>query len=174
MRWFDSLKADSINSFKKLTQAFSSHFITCNRVRRPLSSLLSLSMREGETLKTYFDRYWEMYNEMDGNFEDVTISTFKSGLLIEHGLRKSRTGKPVTNLRQLMDRIGNYKRVEEDQQMGKGNDKIIPHGEILMGSQDLLTLRWLMQCSENQCTRFLRRLRMSHSLNGQTRWLGTP
>jgi len=62
---------------------------------------------------------------MDGNFEDVAISTFKSGLPIEHGLRKSLTGNRVTNLRQLMDRIDKYKRVKEDQQMGKGNDKII-------------------------------------------------
>ena len=72
-------------------------------------------MREGETLKIYSDKYWEMYNEMDGNFEDVTISTFKSGLPIEHGLRKSLTGKPVTNLCQLMDQIDNYKKVKEDQ-----------------------------------------------------------
>ncbi|XP_030958903.1 uncharacterized protein LOC115980831 [Quercus lobata] len=126
MRWFDSLKADSINSFKELTQAFGSLFITCSRVPRPLSSLLSLSMRKGETLKTYSDRYWEMYNEMNDNFEDVAISTFKSGLPIEHGLRKSLMGKPVTNLRQLIDRIDKYKRVEEDQQIGKGKDKVIP------------------------------------------------
>ena len=67
MRWFNSLKLDSINSFKELIQAFGSRFITCSRVPRPLSSLLSLSMREGETLKTYSDKYWEMYNEMEGN-----------------------------------------------------------------------------------------------------------
>ena len=71
-------------------------------------------MQEGETLKTYLDRYWEMYNEIDGNFDDVAISTFKSGLPTTHGLRKSLTGKLVTNLRQLMDRIDKYKRVEED------------------------------------------------------------
>ena len=52
---------------------------------------------------------------MDGNFEDVVISTFKSGLPTEHGLRKSLTGKPVTNQCQLMDRIDKYKRVEKDQ-----------------------------------------------------------
>ena len=57
MRWFNSLKASSIDSFKKLTQAFGSHFVMCRRVPRPLASLLSLSMREGETLKTYSDRY---------------------------------------------------------------------------------------------------------------------
>ena len=52
---------------------------------------MSLSMYEGETLKAYSDRYREMYNEMDGNFDDVAISTFKSGLPTEHGLRKSLT-----------------------------------------------------------------------------------
>ena len=57
MRWFDGLGAGSIDSFKELTQAFGSHFITCNRVPWPLNSLLSLSMREVETLKTYSERY---------------------------------------------------------------------------------------------------------------------
>ncbi|XP_030936528.1 uncharacterized protein LOC115961741 [Quercus lobata] len=126
MRWFNSLKANSIGSYKQLTQTFCSRFITNSMVPRPLSSLLSLSMHEGETLKTYSDRYWEMYNEMDENHDDVAINTFKSGLLSEHGLRKSLTGKPVANVRQLMDRIGKYKRVEEDQLQGKGKEKIIP------------------------------------------------
>ena len=57
MRWFDGLGAGSINSFKGLTQAFDSRFITCHRVPRPLDSLLSLTMREEKTLKTYSDKY---------------------------------------------------------------------------------------------------------------------
>ncbi|XP_050281070.1 uncharacterized protein LOC126721973 [Quercus robur] len=126
MRWFNSLKTNSIDSYKQLTQVFCSRFITNNRVPRPLSSLLSLSMHEGETLKAYLDRYWEMYNEMDENHDDIAISTFKSGLPIEHGLRKSLTSKPVTNVRQLMDRIDKYKRMEEDQLQGKRKEKIIP------------------------------------------------
>ena len=112
MRWFDGLRIGSINSFKELTQAFGSRFITCTRVPRPLDSLLSLSMREGETLKTYSDRYWEIYNEIEGDFEEVAINTFKSGLPTKHGLKKSLTGKPSTSLRQLMDRTYKYKRVE--------------------------------------------------------------
>ncbi|XP_030923070.1 uncharacterized protein LOC115949951 [Quercus lobata] len=125
MRWFDSLKPNSINSFKQLTQDFGSRFIKSSRVPRPLDSLLSLSMREGETLKAYSDRYWEMYNEIEGNYNDVTISTFKRGLPTEHGLRKSLIGKPVTSVSQLMNRIDKYKRVEEDQQTGKGKAKIV-------------------------------------------------
>ena len=126
MRWFDGLKPNSINSFKQLTQAFGSRLITSSKVPRPLDSLLSLSMQEGETLKAYSDRYWEMYNEIEGNYDDVTISTFKRGLPTEHGLRKSLTGKLVTSVHQLMDRIDKYKRVEEDQQTGKGKAKVVP------------------------------------------------
>ena len=57
-----------------------------------------------------------MFNEIDGDFDDVAISTFKVGLPTKHGLRKSLSGKPITSMRQLMDRINKYKRVEEDQQ----------------------------------------------------------
>ena len=103
MRWFNGLKANSIDSFKKLTRAFGALFITCSRVPRPLGSLLSMSMREGETLKAYSDRYWEMFNEIEGEYDDVAISTFKAGLPPEHDLKKSLTGKPITSVCQLMD-----------------------------------------------------------------------
>ena len=42
-----------------------------------------------------------MFNEIDGSYDDMAISTFKVGLLAEHDLRKSLTGKPVTNVRLL-------------------------------------------------------------------------
>ena len=54
-----------------------------------------MATREGETLKTYLDRYWEMFNEIYENFDDVAIRTFKVGLLAEHDLRKSLTRKPA-------------------------------------------------------------------------------
>ena len=116
MRWFNGLRANFIDSFKKLTWAFGAHFITCSRVPQLLGSLLSMFMREGETFKTYLDRYWEMFNEIEREHDDVAISTFKAGLPDEHDLRKSLIGKPVTSVHQLMDRIDKYRRVEEDQQ----------------------------------------------------------
>ena len=83
-------------------------------------------MREDDTLKAYSNKYWEMYNEIEGNYDDVATSTFKSGLPTEHSLGNSLTGKLVTSLCQLMDRIDKYKRVEEDQQLGKGKVKVVP------------------------------------------------
>ncbi|XP_075658815.1 uncharacterized protein LOC142628650 [Castanea sativa] len=126
MRWFDGLKEGPINSFKELTRAFGSRLVTCSKVHRPLDSLLSITMREGETLKMHFERYWEMFNVIDGNFDDVTIRTFKVGLLVEHDLRKSLTGLPVRSVRQLMDCIDEYKWVEKGQQQGKGKAKVVP------------------------------------------------
>ena len=75
-----------------------------------------MTMREWETLKTYSDKYYEMFNEIDGDFDDVAIRNFKVGLLTEHDLRKSLTKKLVRSMRRLMDHIDEYKRVKEDQQ----------------------------------------------------------
>ena len=67
-----------------------------------------------------------MFNEIDGDFDEVAIRTFKVCLPSDHGLRKSLTGKPVTSLHQLMNRVNKYKRIEDDQQQGKGKAKVIP------------------------------------------------
>ena len=126
MRWFNGLGAGSIDSFKELTRAFGSRFITCSRVPRALDSLLSISIRERETLKTYSDRYWEMFNKINGDFDDMAIRTFKVGLPAENDLRKSLTKKPVRSVHRLMDRIDEHKWVKVDQQQGKGKAKVIP------------------------------------------------
>ena len=57
MKWFDGLEEGLISSFKELMRAFRARFVIYSRVLRPLDSFLSMSMREGETLKNYSDRY---------------------------------------------------------------------------------------------------------------------
>ena len=57
MSWFDRLEEESIHSYKELTRAFRARFVTCSQVPRPLDSLLSMSIREEETLKNYSDKY---------------------------------------------------------------------------------------------------------------------
>ncbi|XP_075670499.1 uncharacterized protein LOC142640324 [Castanea sativa] len=133
MRWFDALAEGSLKSFEDLTRAFGARFITCSRIPKPLDALLSMSMREGETLKTYCDRYWEMYNEIDGDVKNVAVRTFKVGLPTEHGLRKSLTMKAAVDMRQLVDRIDKYKRVEEDKIQSKGKVKVYPDRKDLRG-----------------------------------------
>ena len=67
-----------------------------------------------------------MFNELEGKHDNMAISTFKAGLLADHNLRKSLTGKPVTSVHKLMDKIDKYRRVEEDQLQGKGKTKVVP------------------------------------------------
>ena len=66
-----------------------------------------------------------MFNKIDSDSDDVAVKTFKVGLPTEHRLRKSLTEKLVKSVRQLMDWIDKYKRVEEDQQRDKGKSKVI-------------------------------------------------
>ena len=124
MRWFDGLEEGSINSYKELTRAFKARFLTCSRVPKPLDSLLSMSMKEGETLKNYYDRYWELYNEIDGDFEDVAIRTFKVDLPTHFNLWKFFTMKPPQRIHQLMDRIKKHRWVEDNQDESKGKVRI--------------------------------------------------
>ena len=88
MRWFDGLRTNSISSFKKLTQSFCSRFITCSRVPQPLDFLLSMSMRKGKSVNAYAERYWEMFNEIVDDFDEVAVRTFKVGLPSKHGFKE--------------------------------------------------------------------------------------
>ena len=98
-----------------------------------------------------------MFNEIDGDFENVAISTFKLDLLAEHGLRKFLTGKPVTSIRQLMDQIDKYKGLRKTNSMIRGRARlslrkegisgqidiiITNHGEILSDNLGLQPLKW--------------------------------
>ena len=57
-----------------------------------------------------------MFYEIDEDFDDVAIRTFKVGLPAEYDLRKSLTKKPIRSVCRLMDYIDEYKGVKEDQQ----------------------------------------------------------
>ena len=37
-----------------------------------------MSMKEGESVKPYVERYWEMFNEIDGDFDEVAIKLSRS------------------------------------------------------------------------------------------------
>ena len=64
MRWFNGLRKGSIHNFEELIQVFGAQFITCNKVLQLIDALLSMRMGNGETLWSYANRYWELYNEI--------------------------------------------------------------------------------------------------------------
>ena len=65
-----------------------------------------------------------MFNEINGDFDDVAISTFKVGLPTEYGLRKSLTSKPVISVHQLMDWIDKYKGLKKTRNRGKEKSRL--------------------------------------------------
>lgn len=111
MRWYDGLEKGSIKGYDELIRAFGAWFVTCSRAPKPFDSFLTMSMKEGETLKTYLDRYWELYNEIRGDNRRIAAGTFKVGLPIDSDLMASLALKLVTNMNKLMERVEEYKRL---------------------------------------------------------------
>ena len=114
LRWFNGLRKGSIRSFTELIQEFGSRFVTCSRVQPLVDALLPIKMRVGETLQSYANQYWELYNEIGGGNEKIAASTFRMGLLEDSELRESLTKRPPEDMRQLMRRIEEYKCLEDD------------------------------------------------------------
>ncbi|XP_023922411.2 uncharacterized protein LOC112033870 [Quercus suber] len=102
LRWFDGLQKGSIHSFSELIQEFGVQFMTCSCVPQSVDTLLSMKMRVRETLRSYASRYWELYNEIGGDNENVAVSIFIMGLLEDSELWESLTKKPLEDMRQLM------------------------------------------------------------------------
>uniref|UniRef100_A0A2N9HX21 Uncharacterized protein n=1 Tax=Fagus sylvatica TaxID=28930 RepID=A0A2N9HX21_FAGSY len=114
LRWFNRLQYSSIHSWDELAEAFISRFITNSRKPKEFDVLMSMRMKDSESLKSYSSRYWEVYNEVDGGTEDMAIKTFKQGLDPESELRHSLSKRLAKSMRDLMSRIQQYVRVEED------------------------------------------------------------
>uniref|UniRef100_A0A2N9JBU4 Reverse transcriptase domain-containing protein n=1 Tax=Fagus sylvatica TaxID=28930 RepID=A0A2N9JBU4_FAGSY len=64
LRWFNRLQHSSIHSWDELAEAFVSRFITNSRKPKEFDSMMSMRMKDSESLKNYSSRYWEVYNEI--------------------------------------------------------------------------------------------------------------
>ena len=117
MRWFNQLGRRTIGSWDQMAEAFVARFITNSRRAKEMDALLTMKLQEGETVKNYFIRFWETYNDIDGRNEEIAINTFKLGLLIDSGLRRSLIKRPPTSLAKLMNKIDQYVRLEEDRKV---------------------------------------------------------
>uniref|UniRef100_A0A2N9EA47 Uncharacterized protein n=1 Tax=Fagus sylvatica TaxID=28930 RepID=A0A2N9EA47_FAGSY len=114
LRWFDRLEHGSIRSWKEMSKIFTARFITNTRKPKEIDSLLALTMKAGETLKSYSTRYWEVYNDIDACDEDIVVKTFRFGLHEDSKLRKSFTKRPPLSMAELMTRLEEHIRVEDD------------------------------------------------------------
>uniref|UniRef100_A0A2N9H312 Uncharacterized protein n=1 Tax=Fagus sylvatica TaxID=28930 RepID=A0A2N9H312_FAGSY len=114
LRWFDRLDHRSIRSWQEMSESFTARFITNTRKPKEIDALLALKMKAGETLKSYSARYWEVYNDIDACDEDIVMKTFRFGLNEDIKLRRSLTKRPPLSMEDLMTRLEEHIRVEDD------------------------------------------------------------
>lgn len=79
-----------------------------------MGALLSMKMGARETLWSCTNRYWELYSEIGEYNEKAATSTFRLGLLKDLELWEILTMRPPENMQQLMTRIKEYKKLEDD------------------------------------------------------------
>ena len=68
----------------------------------------------GQVSDGFGQAYWELYNEIGRGNKKITASTFWMGLLEDFELQDSLTRRPPKDKRQLMRRIEEYKRLEDN------------------------------------------------------------
>ena len=72
-----------------MAEVFVARFITNNRQTREMDALLTIKLKDSESLKDYATMFWETYNDIDGCSEEVAVRMFKLGLPFETGLHQS-------------------------------------------------------------------------------------
>ena len=98
LRWFNGLRKWSIHSFGELIQEFGARYMTCSRVPQLVDSLLSMKIGARETLWSYDNWYWELYNEIGRGNEKVATNTFRLGLPQDSKLQDLLTMRPLESM----------------------------------------------------------------------------
>uniref|UniRef100_A0A2N9HYA4 Reverse transcriptase/retrotransposon-derived protein RNase H-like domain-containing protein n=1 Tax=Fagus sylvatica TaxID=28930 RepID=A0A2N9HYA4_FAGSY len=78
--WFNQLETGSIDTFTQLSRAFIDNFIRGRRSARPANYLLNIRQREGESLRSYVQRFNKEAVQIDEPNEYVALTAFNTGL----------------------------------------------------------------------------------------------
>ena len=111
--WFNKLSPRSIRSFRDLERAFLARFVTSNKARKEVDSLISLRKRPDETLRQYADRYWELFNEINNCDQKIDTSSFKLGLESESPILQELMLHPPETMDELMKMIDKFCQLED-------------------------------------------------------------
>ncbi|GMP29343.1 hypothetical protein CsSME_00004490 [Camellia sinensis var. sinensis] len=114
LKWFERLSEGSIERWQQLAEAFVTRFKTNTKMPKEVDHLLSVKMEPSDTLKAYNSRYWETFNEILDCPVNLAITQYKRGLPIGYRLRASLTMNQLPFMGQLMQRINQHIRVEDD------------------------------------------------------------
>ena len=76
--------------------------------------MLSLKKQSIESLKEFSAHYWRLYNDVEGSNEQIAVAIFKLGLPKESQLRQSLVKRSPSTQGELMERIEEFIKLEED------------------------------------------------------------
>ncbi|CAL5435666.1 unnamed protein product [Camellia sinensis] len=114
LKWFERLSEGSIERWHQLAEAFVTRFKTNTKTPKEVYHLLSVKMEPSDTLKAYNSRYWETFNKILDRPVNLAITQYKRGLPVGYRLRDLLTMHQPTSMGQLMQRINEHIRVEDD------------------------------------------------------------
>ena len=78
--WFSRLTPNSINTFKKLSAQFTSHFIGGHGYKKSIACLMSIKQWEDEMLRSYITRFNKEALSIDEADDKILVATFSNGL----------------------------------------------------------------------------------------------
>jgi hypothetical protein len=77
--WYRRLPEGKFHDFNGLSELFVERFRTGRRGPKTLEDLYALKKGRGETLRSYVNRYWDLYDEVKALLQSK-IDAFKRGL----------------------------------------------------------------------------------------------
>ncbi|XP_058211604.1 uncharacterized protein LOC131323779 [Rhododendron vialii] len=102
MLWYHQLKPKSITCFNELELEFSKRFVISNIQPKTLSMLVNMRRTEGETLRLYTERYWEVYNLIPDCDQGVAAELFMNGLDPASAMFRDLSRNPPKTMGELM------------------------------------------------------------------------
>ena len=76
LRWFCSLPEGSISSWLQLRNSFLEKFQTHRVILKTDAELMALRMREDENVTQFARRFWTIYSQIEGAFDEVAVKSF--------------------------------------------------------------------------------------------------
>ena len=88
-------------------------FVTSNKAKKEVDSLIGPRKRPEETLRQYADRYWELFNEINNCDQKIATSSLKLGLESESPILRELMLHPPETMDDLMQMIDKFCQLED-------------------------------------------------------------
>ncbi|XP_058189222.1 uncharacterized protein LOC131306813 [Rhododendron vialii] len=113
MLWYTQLKPGFVNSFGELERSFTARFVASNRRPKTIKARIDLRQKDGESLKDYSERYYNVYNLVESCDQKTAATSFKRGLDRSLDLSKELMLWPPSDMLDLMQTVARYIKLDE-------------------------------------------------------------